>query len=161
MTVFSSQILALTRAGVRYVVVGGVAAGVQGSAMVTFDLDICYDPAPDNVRRLAGLLAEWHAYLRGVEPGLPFVMDERTFRTTPVMTLITDLGAIDVMDQVAGVGEWPDVVAESEELDWSGARMRVMSLPGLIKAKRGSARPKDLAQLPELEALLALRKRRT
>jgi hypothetical protein len=160
-TVFSSQILALTRAGVRYVVVGGVAAGVQGSAMVTFDLDICYDPAPDNVRRLAGLLAEWHAYLRGVEPGLPFVMDERTFRTTPVMTLITDLGAIDVMDQVAGVGEWPDVVAESEELDWSGARMRVMSLPGLIKAKRGSARPKDLAQLPELEALLALRKRRT
>lgn len=159
MTVFSSQILALTGAGVRYVVVGGVAAGVQGSAMVTFDLDICYDPAPDNVRRLAGLLAEWHAYLRSVEPGLPFVMDERTFRTTPVMTLITDLGAIDVMDEVAGVGKWPDVVAESEELDWSGTRMRVLSLPGLIKAKRGSARPKDLAQLPELEALLALRKK--
>jgi hypothetical protein len=104
-------------------------------------------------------LAEWHAYLRGVEPGLPFVMDERTFRTTPVMTLITDLGAIDVMDQVAGVGKWSEVVAESEALEWSGTKMRVLTLPGLIKAKRGSARPKDLSQLPELEALLAMRKR--
>jgi hypothetical protein len=88
-------------------------------------------------------------------------MDERTFRTTPVMTLITDLGAINVMDRVAGVGEWPAVVAESEELEWGGVTMRVLSLRGLIKAKRGSARPKDLAQLPELEALLELRKRAT
>jgi predicted nucleotidyltransferase len=86
-------------------------------------------------------------------------MDQRTFRTTPVMTLITDLGAIDVMDEVTGIGRWPEVLAASEELEWSGVRMRVLSLSGLIKAKRGSARPKDLAQLPELEALLALRKR--
>ena len=77
------------------------------------------------------------------------------------MTLNTDHGAIDVMDEVAGVGKWPDVVASSEELEWSGTKMLVLSLPGLIKAKRGSARPKDLAQLPELEALLAMRKRRS
>jgi predicted nucleotidyltransferase len=151
----------LAEAGVRFVLIGGLAMRAQGSARLTEDLDICYDPAPDNVRRLAALLAEWHAYLRGVEPGLPFVMDERTFRTTPVMTLVTDLGAIDVMDRVAGVGEWPDVLAESEELAWSGVTMRVLSLRGLIKAKRGSARPKDLAQLPELEALLELRRRAT
>ena len=149
----------LADAGIRFVVIGGLAMRAHGSACLTEDLDICYDQSPDNVRRLAGLLAEWHAYLRGVEPGLPFVMDERTFRTTPVMTLITDLGAIDVMDQVAGVGQWDDVLAESEELEWSGTKMRVLSLPGLIKAKRGSGRPKDLAQLPELEALRALRKR--
>jgi predicted nucleotidyltransferase len=149
----------LSEAGIRFVLIGGLAMRAQGSARLTEDLDICYDPAPDNVRRLASILAEWHAYLRGVEPGLPFVMDERTFRTTPVMTLITDLGAIDVMDEVAGVGRWPAVLGESEELEWSGTRMRVLSLRGLIKAKRGSARPKDLAQLPELEALLALRKR--
>jgi len=149
----------LSEAGIRFVLIGGLAMRAQGSARLTEDLDICYDPGPDNVRRLASLLAEWHANLRGVEPGLPFVMDERTFHTTPVMTLITDLGAIDVMDEVAGVGQWRHVLAESEELEWSGTRMRVLSLPGLIKAKRGSARPKDLAQLPELEALLALRKR--
>jgi hypothetical protein len=150
----------LAEAGVRFVVIGGLAMRAQGSARLTEDLDICYDPASDNVQRLARVLADWHAYLRGVEPGLPFVMDERTFRTTPVMTLITDLGAMDVMDRVAGVGEWPAVLAESEELEWSGGTLRVLSLRGLIKAKRGSARPKDLAQLPELEALLALRKER-
>lgn len=149
----------LSEARIRFVLIGGLAMRAQGSARLTEDLDICYDPAPDNVRALARLLAEWHAYLRGVEPGLPFVMDERTFRTTPVMTLITDHGAIDVMDEVAGVGKWPDVVADSEELEWSGTKMLVLSLRGLIKAKRGSARPKDLAQLPELEALLAMRRR--
>jgi predicted nucleotidyltransferase len=150
----------LCEGGIRFVLIGGLAMRAQGSARLTEDLDVCYDPEPGNVRRLATLLATWNAYLRGVEPGLPFVMDERTFRTTPVMTLITDYGAIDVMDVVAGVGEWTNVLAESEELDWSGVRVRVLSLTGLIKAKRGSARPKDLAQLPELEALLALRKRR-
>jgi predicted nucleotidyltransferase len=149
----------LAQAGVRFVVIGGLAMRAHGSARITEDLDICYDPAPDNVRRLAEVLAEWHAYLRGVEPGLPFIMDERTFRTTPVMTLMTDLGAIDVMDRVTGAGTWQEVLAESEELEWSGARMRVLSLAGLVKAKRGSARPKDLDQLPELEALLALRTR--
>lgn len=147
----------LAKAEVRFVVIGGLAMRAQGSTRLTEDLDICYDPEPENLHRLAQLLSEWHAYPRGVEPGLPFVMDERTLRTTPVMTLITDLGAIDVMDEVAGVGQWPSVLAESEEIDWSGTRVRVLSLRGLIKAKRASARPKDLAQLPELEALLALR----
>jgi predicted nucleotidyltransferase len=149
----------LAKAEIRFVVIGGLAMRAQGSTRLTEDLDICYDPEPENVQRLASLLADWHAYLRGVEPGLPFVMDARTFRTTPVMTLITDHGAIDVMDEVSGVGGWPSVLAESDEIAWSGVTVRVLSLRGLIKAKRASARPKDLAQLPELEALLALRNR--
>jgi predicted nucleotidyltransferase len=149
----------LSDAGVRFVMIGGLAMRAQGSSRVTEDLDICYDPAPDNVGRLVVVLADWHAYVRGVEPGLPFVMDARALRTNPVLTLVTDPGAIDVMDQVAGVGDWSAVVAESEETQWSGTRLRVLSLGALIKAKRAAARPKDLAQLPELEALLALRRR--
>jgi predicted nucleotidyltransferase len=153
------MVRALSEAGVRFVMIGGLAMRAQGSTRVTEDLDICYDPAPENVRRLATALADWHAYLRGVEPGLPFVMDERAFRTNPVMTLVTDRGAIDVMDEVAGVGGWEAVLAASEETTWSGTQVRVLSLVGLIKAKRAAGRPKDLAQLPELEALLQLRRR--
>lgn len=149
----------LAKAEVRFVVIGGLAMRAQGSTRLTEDLGICYDPEPENVQRLASLLADWHAYLRGVEPGLPFVMDARTLRATPVMTLITDHGAIDVTDEVSGVGGWVRVLAESDEIAWSGVTVRVLSLSGLIKAKRASARPKDLAQLPELEALQALRKR--
>ena len=71
----------LAKAEIRFVVIGGLAMRAQGSTRLTEDLDICYDPEPENVQRLASLLADWHAYLRGVEPGLPFVMDARTFRT--------------------------------------------------------------------------------
>ena len=56
----------LTARSIRFVVIGGVAATIHGSARFTNDLDLCYDTAPDNVDRLVALLIEWHAYLRGV-----------------------------------------------------------------------------------------------
>jgi len=150
----------LVDADVRFVVIGGLAAAAHGSARVTDDLDICYDPADENRRRLAATLAAWGAYLRGVEPGLPFVMDERMLHSTPVMTLVTAQGNIDVMDRVAGVGGFEAVRAESEEVESGDVRFRVLSLPALIRAKRAAGRPKDREQLPELEALLELRRRK-
>lgn len=149
----------LVEADVRFVVIGGVAANAHGSARITDDLDVCYDPEDDNRRRLAATLAAWGAYLRGVEPGLPFVMDDRTLRTTPVMTLITSQGSIDVMDRVLGVGGFPDVLRDSAEAEAGGVTFRVLALPALIRAKRATHRRKDLDQLPELEALLELRER--
>ena len=148
----------LTGARVRFVVVGGVAAAAHGSAHVTNDLDICYDTSGVNVGRLAALLAEWDAYPRGVERRLPFFMDERQFRTTPLMTLTTLEGNIDVLDRVVGVGEFADVMKHSVKFDSFGVRFSVLDLPELIAAKRAAGRPNDIAQLPELEALEALRK---
>ncbi len=152
---FASMLRGLDTARVRCVVVGGVAAAAQGATYVTHDLDICYDPAEENVTSLAKLLASWHAYPRGVELGLPFYMDPKTFRTTPVMALETSEGAIDVFDRINGVGEFA-----AARLEAFGLRFRVLTLPALIRAKRAAGRPKDVAQLPELEALVALRKAR-
>jgi hypothetical protein len=146
--------------GVRFVVVGGVAAAAQGSAIVTNDLDICYDSAPDNVRRLAALLEEWQAYPRGIEAGLPFFMDERTIRTTPLMTLETTHGGIDLLDRVLGVGDYRAALRHSERITAFGVALRILGLDALIRAKRAAGRAKDLAQLPELDALKALRKER-
>ena len=156
---FASMIQGLSAAGVRFVVVGGVAAAAHGSAHVTFDLDICYDAAPDNVARLAKLLASWEAYPRGVERGLPFFMDERQFGTTPVMTLTTREGSLDVLDRVAGVGDYAEVLNNSIDLEAFDVSFPTLDLPALIKAKRAAGRSKDIAQLPELEALAAIRKR--
>ena len=149
----------LTRARVRFVVVGGVAAAAHGSAHVTNDLDICYDTVPANIARLAALLAEWDASPRGVDRGLPFFMDERQLRTTPLMTLTTHEGNVDVLDRVAGVGAFADTLAHAVEVDGFDVRFPVLDLPELIRAKRAAGRPKDIAQLPELEALAALRKK--
>jgi len=159
MTLFRSQIDELVRADVRFVVIGGVAAGLHGMARATFDLDICYDPAADNRNHLAAVLARWNAYLRGVETGLPFVMDARQLQISPVMTLTTSLGDLDVMDRVEGVGEFPAVLANSVRTVVGETRFRILDLPGLIRAKRAANRQKDRDQLPELEALLELRRR--
>jgi hypothetical protein len=154
---FASMLQGLVEAEVRFVVIGGVAAAAHGSAHVTSDLDICYEVTSENVAHLATLLVEWGAYPRGVEKGLPFFMDERQFRTTPVMTLTTREGFLDVLDRVAGVGDYAKAVEHSVEFDAFDVRFSALDLPALIRAKRAAGRPKDLAQLPELEALAALR----
>lgn len=156
---FEEILAALVAQEVRFVVIGGVAATIQGSARFTNDIDLCYDTASDNLERLVRLLTGWHAYLRGVERGLPFVMDARALRTTPIMTLTTDIGDIDLLDRVPGVGDYPDAVVASELVRIGAVEFRALTLESLIASKRAVRRPKDIEHLIELNALLALRKR--
>jgi hypothetical protein len=152
-----SLLVGLTGAGVELVVVGGVAGGIHGSPFVTNDLDVCYANDRANVARLVRVLRPWAPYPRGWEAGLPFSLDARTFRTTPVLTLRTSQGDLDLLDRVDGVGAYPEAVASSEEAVAFGMRFRVLTLDALIRARRASARPKDLAQIPTLEALAELK----
>lgn len=156
---FEAILAALVAHGIRFVVVGGVAGTVHGSARFTNDIDLCYDGAQDNVARLVALLAEWNAYLRGVEPGLPFVLDERTLRTSPILTLTTSMGAIDLLDHVPGVGDYTASLAASEAVRIGNTEFRALTLDALIASKRAVRRKKDVEQLIELEAIRALRKR--
>ena len=151
----------LTRRKVRFVVVGGVAAAAHGSSRVTNDLDICYDASNRaNLVALASVLKSWNAYPRGIESGLPFILDDRTLFGAPVLTLTTSEGDIDVMDRIAGVGDYTAVRLHSERISALGVGFRVLDLPSLIKSKRAAGRPRDHEHLPELEALLALGNRR-
>jgi predicted nucleotidyltransferase len=150
---FEAVLTALVSRGIRFVVVGGVAATTHGSARFTNDIDLCYDAATENVDRLVRLLVEWQAYLRGVELGLPFILDARTFRSTPFLTLTTTMGAIDLLDSVPGVGVYADALAVSEEV-----QLDAVTLEALIASKRAVRRKKDVEHLIELEAILELRR---
>ena len=151
------MLMGLTRKKVRFVVVGGVAAAAHGSSRVTNDLDICYDASErGNLVALASLLSGWEAYPRGVEPNLPFILDDKTLFGAPILTLTTTEGDVDVMDRIAGVGDYSQVFLHSERISALGVRFRILDLPSLIKAKRAAGRPRDYEHLPELEALLAL-----
>lgn len=141
---------------IKFVVVGGVAATAHGSRRVTDDIDICYERGKANVTRLATILSDWDAYPRGIEGGLPFFMDERQFRVTPIMTLTTREGFIVALDVVKGVGDYTKCRDRSAAVEAFGIRFRVLDLRALMDAKRAAGRPKDIDQLPELEALLAL-----
>lgn len=153
---FATMLRGLRDADVKFIVVGGLAASAHGSRRITDDLDICYDASAGNLERLSGLLSKWKAYPRGIETGLPFFMDARQFRTTPIMTLTSEQGFIDVLDTVKGVGTYDACRARSVRVEAFEIGFRVLDLPALIDAKRATGRPKDIDQLPELEALLAL-----
>ena len=58
-----------------------------------------------------------------------------------------------MLGEVAGVGSYEDVLASSIQMSLLGNDLRVLSIDGLIAAKRAAGRPKDLLVLPELEAL--------
>ena len=151
---FASMLAGLVRARVKFVVVGGVAGALHGAERVTNDLDIVYDARdPDTVSALATLLAGWNAYPRGVEKGLPFIMDARTIHSAPVLTLTTNEGDLDLLDTIPGVGTYTAAKAHSESVSAFDMKFRILDLPTLIRSKRATGRPKDREALLELEVL--------
>lgn len=156
---FARAVQLLCDAGVDFVVIGGLSATFHGSARVTFDLDICYSRASANLQRLARALAPFHPRPRGFPSTLPFVWDEKTLRNNSVLTLQTDLGELDLLAEVTGIGTFEDLQPLSIGIEAFERSFRTLDLPGLIQSKRAAGREKDLAALPELESLLEARVR--
>src|SRR5262245_6795653 len=136
---------------VDYVVIGGLALISHGSDYVTKDVDICYSRSAKNISALAASCSSIHPYMRGAPPGLPFRFDSPTIQAGLNFTLTTDLGDIDFLGEVSGLGFYDKVLAMSEEKDVYGLKVRVLSLDGLIVAKKAAGRTKDQLHLLELE----------
>jgi hypothetical protein len=135
--------------------VGGEwSAIMHGSAHLTNDLGLCYSRNPDNLRRLALALAPYHPRPADFPRELPFVWDEGTLHSGTVFTLDTDLGRIDLLAEVAGLGGWDEIRKGCVRLPAFDCEVWTLDLPSLIRAKRAAGRPKDLLVLPELESLL-------
>jgi hypothetical protein len=151
---FETAIQVLCDAGVEFIVIGGLSATLHGSALVTLDLDVCYSRTTSNLHRIVEALAPFHPRPRGFPADLAFIWDEAMVRNATVLTLLTDLGEIDLLAEVAGLGSWDDVKARSVEMETFDRTISILDLPSLIQAKRAAGRDKDLAALPELESLL-------
>jgi len=141
---------ALDAAAVDFVVVGGVAMVLRGSSRATVDLDLCYSRERENLRRLATALAPFRPRLRGAPPELPFVWDDRTLASGLNFTLSTDIGDIDILGEVPGLGDYSRVAAASSPLPVGALRIIVLGLDGLERAKRAAGRAKDLLDLAEI-----------
>ena len=148
----------LHRLGVEFIIIGGMAAVAHGSAYLTLDLDLCYSRKKENLEKLAEALASFQPHLRGAPPDLPFRLDAATLRSGMNFTLSTNLGDLDILGEVSGLGDYRAALSFSEELELYGMRCRVLTLEGLIKTKKAAGRTKDLMLLPELEALIEIRK---
>jgi hypothetical protein len=150
---FRGLLEALAKEQVEYVLVGGVAARIHGSARFTQDLDIVYSRSPENLERLVRALAPLSPYLRGAPPGLPFRLDVATLRMGLNFTLVTTLGDLDLLGEVAGGGTFEALVGHSEPVQILGLAMRCVDLRTLIRLKKAAGRPKDLEAIAELEAI--------
>ncbi len=150
---FQQIIAVLTAAGLRFVVVGGVAMRLQGSAHITDDIDFAVARNPENLEAIVKALAPYHPSLRGAPPGLPFFWEVRTLRNIMNITLRTDLGSVDLFGELAGAGSFEQLWNDATLLDLDGRSVRVASIRSLIAMKRAAQRPKDLLHLMELEQM--------
>jgi hypothetical protein len=144
---------ALSDGGVKFVLIGGVAARLLGSPSVTRDLDVCYARDRDNLQALAAVLQGIHARLRGVTEDVPFQLDARTLAAGDSFTFVTELGDLDVLATPSGTQGFDDLVREAIPVDIAGRTVLVASVGDLIRMKRAAGRPKDLVEVEILGAL--------
>ena len=149
---------ALAEERIDYVVIGGFAVIAYGVARVTRDLDICPDPDPANLARLAAWLDEIGAVQMGAGD---FDVNELPFDPARPEDLAqggnfrleTPLGILDVMQWIAGVEAEPAFALLSDEAvltEVDGIPVRIASLGHLRDMKRAAGRPQDLADLADL-----------
>lgn len=152
-------IRALSGAGVHYIIVEGVAAGLHGALRTTLDLGAVYARDAPNVARLIAALEPHQPYLRGAPPGLPFRLDAETIARGLNFTLTTTLGDLDLLGEITGGGGYEQLKPSAEPVAIAGFECWVVTLPKLIALKRAAGRGKDREALAELEALLEERDR--
>lgn len=145
----------LNRHGVRYVLIGGLAATLHGSTLRTGDADICPARDEDNLEKLATALGELQPRLRAADTpdGVRFPCDAVFFSRVEMCNLTTAYGDLDVSFRPSGTEGFEDLERQVVTYDLDGLTVPVASLDDVIRSKRAANRAKDRAALPELEGL--------
>ena len=146
----------LQRHGVRFVLIGGLAATTYGSPFLTQDVDVVPQSADENWRRLSAALTELNARVRtqAVEGGLPFAHDAQSLAAVKVWNLVTDGGDLDITVTPAGTSGFPDLVRDARTVHAFGVDISVASLADVIRSKQAADRDKDRRVLPTLREIL-------
>ena len=151
---FEEALRVLARHEADFIVVGGIAAILQGSPLTTEDVDILYLPTDENCRRLAASLVELEATYadpagRRIEP------DARRLATARIHLLNTSCGRVDLMRSVGNDLGYEQLIRRTRELEVADTRLHILELDAIIETKEQADRPKDRYQLPYLRQLLA------
>jgi hypothetical protein len=139
---------------VACVLVGGLAAVAHGASTMTQDIDICLRFDEDNLRKLLKALDGLHPHVRA-GAGLMPLGDYEVKRLAELGNLYvrTDLGELDLLGQVAGIGGYEDAKAQAVGIELFGLPCSILSLDALIRSKEAMDRPKDRQVALELRAI--------
>lgn len=141
---------------VRYVMIGAMAARLQGFPRVTADADIT--PARDaaNLRRLAAALRELDArvYTDSVPEGLSFDCSPSMLARADLWNLVTSAGRLDVAFAPSGTDGYGDLMDDAVSFDVFGVRLHVASLADIIRSKEAADRPQDRQDVAILREMI-------
>lgn len=147
----------LTSAGVDFVIIGGIAVVLLGSARTTRDLDIVFAADRNNLDLLGEVLVGLNASLRGVHDDVPFVPDGATLDRVALLTLTTSAGWLDVHRRPDGAPPFNRLKRNAERIDLGDMTVLVASIDDMIAMKRAAGRLQDQADVAELEAIRRIR----
>ncbi len=140
--------------GIEFIVVGGLAAVLNGAPIQTYDVDVVYSREPGNVDRLLKLLRELDAVFR-IQPERRLLPTESHLQGSGHLNLLTRYGPLDLLARIGRNFEFPDLVPRSNEMEiGDGNRVRVLNLETIISIKEELASEKDIAVLPVLRQTL-------
>jgi len=143
----------LDDAGIPFVLVGGYAAMLHGSSLLTRDVDVCTALTPANVEKLRDAFRAFHPVHRLSSPQRSFLDVPENGVALDNLYLNTDLGTLDLIGRITGVGDYERVAQHAVEIELFGRRVRAISLDDLIAAKEALGRDKDLIAAKELRAI--------
>ncbi|MDR3606376.1 MAG: nucleotidyltransferase [Oligoflexia bacterium] len=139
---------------IDFVLIGGFAAAVHGSTLVTQDIDICTAITEDGVAKLRNALKDLHPWHRmNPTAKLSFIEHPADIRGINNIYLKTDFGVLDILSQVSPAGDFAAIKSRSIEIPLYGHRCRVISIEDLIRVKEAMNRPKDQLAVQELKLI--------
>jgi hypothetical protein len=155
---FRTVLTSLADAGVDFIVVGGVAAVLQGVPATTFDLNVVPSREPANRARLIEVLVQLEACYREHLPARRLVPREEDLGSSGHHLLLTRAGPLDLLGTVHGGQGFEELRASASELELEGRRILVLDLDALLRLKEALGREKDLLQARLLRRTLEERR---
>jgi hypothetical protein len=155
-------ITTLAKHHVRYVLIGAVAARLQGFPRITADADVTPARDPENLDRLAAALRELDArvYTEAVPEGLPFDCSPAMLSRADLWNLVTAAGRLGVVFAPSGTGGYEDLVRHAVTFDVFGTTLAAASLEDIVRSKEAAARPQDRQDVIILRQMLRQRSER-
>lgn len=148
----------LASAGVEFAIVGGYAGVVHGCTYVTQDIDICCDFSPANLLALQRALCDVHPVHRMTPGRKALELTAENAAEFKNLYLDTDIGRLDCLSQIDGLGNYEQVKRACERVEVEGVQFHVLAIDSLIAAKQAMNRPRDREAIRQLQAIKRLRR---
>ncbi|MFH1263085.1 MAG: nucleotidyltransferase [Pseudomonadota bacterium] len=137
----------------EFVLVGGFAGVLHGASQVTRDIDICMALDPSIIGQLRSELADLHPVHRQTPQKLSFLDHPTGLATVRNLYLQTDLGPLDILSEIIGVGPFDVVASGATTIFLYGMKCLVIGLDDLIASKEALGRDRDRLAVTELRAI--------